>query len=564
MNKTIIININGTVFHIEENAYEILKQYMTAVKRHFFNSADSLEITTDIENRIAELLTELLARDGRQAVVEQDVNYVIQQMGAVEDFDSPSAEGETTGAYFYQEPASSRRLFRDPDNHLIAGVCSGIANYFDIQTVWVRLAFVIVSIFAGTGLFVYLILWLVIPKAVTRMDRMAMRGEKLNLEGFKKNFEDELNNVRGKVADMHSEAQPFIYRFRDFVQEFFSFVGSAIRTLGSWILKLLGLACLLFAFGFAVVLIVTLVSFIGFGNELHYIFPFSVIGYQYQTWIYITAFVALMVPLVAIIIVASKALFNTPAITRPIGSTLFVVWIASVSTLVYFAAKISANFRERASFDKTISLRPTANNVYHLEMNNAKFLTAEDSARLDLQSRFHGLVVTNDDDDMEDGPENVWINIEKSDVAQPVIIERYHAEGRTYENALLNARNTAYSFTQQDSVLKFDYRLHRLKNEPWHNERIDITVKLPLNATVVIDRGMQHYTNAGIYDCINTNKRDNATSARFTMTTNGLECKVDTLKSELISDTVHINRNNDRQNIPADRKATKDTALIAH
>ena len=87
MNKTIIININGIVFHIEEDAYEILKNYMTDVKRHFMNSADSLEITTDIENRIAEMFSELLEKENKQVIVDQDVASVIEQMGTVADFE---------------------------------------------------------------------------------------------------------------------------------------------------------------------------------------------------------------------------------------------------------------------------------------------------------------------------------------------------------------------------------------------------------------------------------------------------------------------------------------------
>src|ERR1700723_3169597 len=140
MNKTIIININGIVFHIEEDAYEILKNYMTDVKRHFSNSADSLEITTDIENRIAEMFSELLAKDNKQVIIEQDVNTVIGQMGTVADFETADADEKADHNPFGDHGPSPRRLFRDPDDHLVAGVCAGIANYFDFNPVWVRLA----------------------------------------------------------------------------------------------------------------------------------------------------------------------------------------------------------------------------------------------------------------------------------------------------------------------------------------------------------------------------------------------------------------------------------------
>src|SRR5258708_22834875 len=149
MNKTIIININGIVFHIEEDAYEVLKNYMTDVKRHFMNSADSLEITTDIENRIAEMFNELLAKENTQVIVEQYVRSVIEQMGTVEDFENAEADTKASFSNTYYN-AEARRLFRDPDDHLIGGVCAGIANYFDMSAVWIRLAFAVCILFGGS------------------------------------------------------------------------------------------------------------------------------------------------------------------------------------------------------------------------------------------------------------------------------------------------------------------------------------------------------------------------------------------------------------------------------
>lgn len=539
MNKTIIININGTVFHIEENAYEILKQYMTAVKRHFFDSEDSLEITTDIENRIAELFTEILQREGRQAVIDQDVNFVIEQMGAVEDFDNTTAEGTGTG-YTYHSREAKRRLFRDPDDHLVAGVCSGIANYFDTQAVWIRLAFAVAFVFAGTGLFLYIVLWLVLPKAVTRADRMAMKGEKLDLQGFKRNFEEELVNVRGRLSEAHEGAQPFIYRFRDFVREFFSFTGSFIQQFAKIILKIIGIAIMLGFFGTAIGLIIAFVAAVAFGQDLHLIFPFSIAGERYGTWLYLSAFIVLIVPILALILGLATFVFNTRGINRSTASTLLIIWICALSTLIYFTTRVMSGFKSSASFDQTISLAPSSINTYHLKLDKTRFFTAEDSARLDIKAQFHGLVVTDDDDDDEHTePQNLNINIEKSDVPQPVLVERYHAKGSTYEKALINARNTKYNFSQKDSVLTFDYKLHRLNSDQWHAEEIELTLKVPLNTKIVIDRNLDRYVHFSVYECANTNKLPDAPSANFIMTDNGLQCKVDTL----VADTVKVHAN---------------------
>jgi hypothetical protein len=102
--------------------------------------------------------------------------------------------------------------------------------------------------------------------------------------------------------------------------------------------------------------------------------------------------------------------------------------------------------------------------------------------------------------------------------------------GRTYGDALFNARNIKYIFTQQDSVLKFDYRLYASDDELWHGEELYITLKIPLNTKLVIDENLSNMVgDVNIYDCKQANKKDKATSAVFIMTDNGLQCKVDTL-----------------------------------
>jgi len=85
-----------------------------------------------------------------------------------------------------------------------------------------------------------------------------------------------------------------------------------------------------------------------------------------------------------------------------------------------------------------------------------------------------------------------------------------------------------------DSVLKFDYKLHRIKAGAWHAEDIELTLKVPLNTTLVVDRSLDRYMRINIYDCAHINKQPDASTAKFTMTDNGLQCKVDTLKADTI------------------------------
>ena len=141
------------------------------------------------------------------------------------------------------------------------------------------------------------------------------------------------------------------------------------------------------------------------------------------------------------------------------------------------------------------------------------------------------MIIKNDDNEYDE-PRNVNINIQRSDVSHPVLIETFIAQGSDDADALLNARNTTYVFLQQDSVIKFDDKLRRLENAAWHDEHLDITLQIPLNAKVIIDQDLDNRINldgVNIGDCKNLNKQDNATSATFIMMDNGLQCKIDTV-----------------------------------
>lgn len=534
MNKTIIININGIVFHIEEDAYEVLKHYMTDVKRHFMDSADSLEITTDIENRLAEMFSETLARDGKQVIAEQDVKSVIEQMGTVEDFEH-AENGEdtatTTSPLTYK--VQNRRLFRDADDHLIAGVCAGIANYFDIQTIWVRLAFAILSLMFASGIFLYIILWIVVPKAITRADRMAMKGEKLDLQGFKRNFEEEFNTVRGHVSTIQQEAKPFIYKGRDFAGDFVGHFGTFLTNAFKLVLKMFGIFILLTCFATIIGLIIAIVAFAAFGNRnMINIFPFNVIDRDYNLLFFASAFLLAALPLLTIILWIVRLIFDRATINRSSSLTLLVLWVTSLILVIYFVAAISADFKTHESFSQTISIKPTLNNTYYLKLNNARYISSRDSERLNIKGQFGGRIILdgNDDDDFNQDGSRINIRIEKSDIARPVLEESFGARGHNEADALANANLITYQFIQADSVLKFDRRLQKGVNRPWRNQEVNLTLRIPLNANVVIDRELNRYLEG-----INTHKcdmdgddNDKHTSARFIMTNDGLQCKIDT------------------------------------
>lgn len=549
MNKTIIININGTVFHIEEQAYELLKEYMTDVKRHFFNSADSLEITTDIENRIAEMFTEILARENRQAIIDQDVAAVIEQMGSVKDFEIAEEEGGTTGfaSADLGTGTTTRRLFRDPDDHLIAGVCAGIANYFDIQAIWVRLFFAVCFVFAGSGLLVYIILWIILPKALTRADKMAMKGEPLDLQGFKRNFEAEMNTVSGRLNDLRQDARPLAYKTRDFISDFFHHLGVFFRGTGKAVVKLLGIAIILACIGGSIAIVVVLFATMVFGGN-HFSVPDSFFNYAYINQVRVAFALLAILPLTALGVFISSVVFKTIPLNRSAGYTLLIIWISYLGILLYHGSRVASEFRDSAGFSQTINLKPTANQVYYLELNETRFLTPEDSTRLNVKGRFNNMVLTDGDNDDDFEPNSMRIEIEKSDVPYPVLVEEFTSRGSDYEEALSNARNTRYVFSQRDSVLSFDYKLRRLNNKMWHGEEVKLTLRIPLNATIMVNDKINRYISnyMDVYACFPEGaEHASSTPAPFIMTTEGLKCKLDSAVTAVDEHPVQSNHTPD-------------------
>ncbi len=198
MKKTISVNIKGVSFTIEEDAYELLQDYLDRLEKTLGNQDGSKEIIEDIEIRIAELFSERLSTS--KTVVElADVEQILANLGKPEDFVEFDEEEESQNKKAYAESnpkGSEKRLFRDEENATIAGVCAGIANYFNMDVVIIRIIFVIILLFAGFGFPLYIILWIAIPKARNTIDRLRMKGRPITVENVKTEVEYAAEKVK--------------------------------------------------------------------------------------------------------------------------------------------------------------------------------------------------------------------------------------------------------------------------------------------------------------------------------------------------------------------------------
>ena len=177
MNEVTRIHLGRQPFTIAVDANHELKQYLAAIQKQVGDK----EVVSEVEIRMSELLLER-GVTSEKVVIPEDVDYLKQQLGAPEDFDE---DVETPAATAESEP-NARRLYRDMDNALLTGVAAGLANYFGLDVVLMRIAFVLLAIFSGgTGIVIYILLWLVVPPAVTTSEKLQMRGRAVTLEALK-------------------------------------------------------------------------------------------------------------------------------------------------------------------------------------------------------------------------------------------------------------------------------------------------------------------------------------------------------------------------------------------
>ncbi|MBX2971435.1 MAG: PspC domain-containing protein [Cyclobacteriaceae bacterium] len=170
MKKNISINISGIIFHIEEDGYEVLKKYLDSINKYFSSYEDSSEILADIESRIAEIFLSKLY-EGKQVITSDDVNALKTTMGSVSDFkaaeeeevhaEAPKEEKQTENKTY--TPRASKQFMRDQKRKILGGVCSGLGNYFNVDPVWIRLLFVLLTFGYGLILIAYIILWIAVP-----------------------------------------------------------------------------------------------------------------------------------------------------------------------------------------------------------------------------------------------------------------------------------------------------------------------------------------------------------------------------------------------------------------
>jgi phage shock protein PspC (stress-responsive transcriptional regulator) len=326
MHKTVSASIGSSLFTVEESAYASLDAYLSSIRSHFGASAESDEIVSDIESRIAEEFSEALGTK-RKVVLKDDVDAVIARMGTVEDF--RKFDGESAAAAHHGTADGKLRLYRDADDQMIGGVCSGIAKYFGIDPLIVRIAFLLSLLIGGFGIIVYVLLWIFLPEARTTAEKVEMTGGRVTLSAIQHRIDAVVSpeQRKGVVAR--------VIRFP------FAVIGSVLRGIARvarFVFPILGriagvLVTVWAAFAMAFVTFVFLVLLTN--PESPYIgFPLmEIVGFGTYVALLVSGYFAAFLPLFLVLLVGASLVMLRNLITGAAAAGIFAAWLlAAVAT----------------------------------------------------------------------------------------------------------------------------------------------------------------------------------------------------------------------------------------
>jgi phage shock protein PspC (stress-responsive transcriptional regulator) len=551
MNKTININLGGFFFHIDEGAFQKLRRYLDSISRSLSDDPQGKnEIIADIEARISELLSERIT-DARQVVNESDIDEIITIMGQPEDY-AEAEEPYNDSSYSYKRNNNNgKKLFRDGDDKFLGGVAAGIAHYFNTDTIWIRLAFLVTTLAGfGTGILVYIVLWLLLPEAKTTAEKLQMEGEDVNIDNIEKKIREEFSNVSENVRNAANQASEKLKDSANFasekfknsandisekfknnskknngVQDFLNALGNIIMAIFKVVGKFIGVILIFVAAAVLISLIFGAFSVGSLevlnidGNYLSY--PPFFYDAMLPKWLLTTfSFILIGIPFLILFVLGLRILSSSvKKFSKTTSLTLFGIWLIALLAMIFTGIEFGTSHAvDGKSIDKK-NLNIVANDTLNINVLNDDNLFFKSNLKRNRyrkeQVEIDGMQKTYSN--------NILVDVEMSDTNNSYITIQKSSLGRNRFKANKNSEKIIYNFKQVSNTLELDaFYLSDFRNM-FKDEEVKITVYVAKGVTVYFDKSSKGFLYR-IDNTTNTYEREMIKNY-FLMTEEGLHSK---------------------------------------
>ena len=612
MNKVININFQGRILPIEELAYEILKQYIESLRIYFANEEGRDEIINDIECRIAELCEDRLKK-GTVCIATQDMNLIIASIGRPADFEAQDGFEQSTAssnninnandsrqqnandAKGFNDGNHQKRLYRDEKNKVLGGVCSGIANYFNIDPlvvrilwifliginvlgylilwiavpstsvkevggvrkrlfrdidnkviggvaaglskyfgiqVWiVRILFLIPFIrfvvnfrhlhlwqfwdspdfpnllditFSPGAVFVYIVLWLVLPEAKTSADKLEMVGEKVDINSIKNTIQNDMEGFSKRAqawgSDIYNRNKSNTDATNQSAQTTSNYASTSTSTeKRKGFIYYIGRIITLCIKGFvyfilAIVGISLLAALFGIGAAATALLPLKrfLLEEGAQTWSVIGAILLFIwVPIIGIVTAVIRKIAGFKKANIWVRSSFWALWIVGWGMLFYFGSSLGNSFsRHNVPVEQSVALKnPT---IDFLEITAVPKMKYYENHWFEI-TPFEGYY---DADTVFVRNLRIRIVPSKTDSFQVKVVKL--SNGKTIQNANELASKINFDITQQDSLLYLDKGIGINKIDKFRNQHVIMTIAVPIGKRIKVANKGWSQTNVNI------------------------------------------------------------------
>jgi len=475
MNKTTNIHLAKTLYSLDETAYKKLKSYLDQLALLFNKTDGAKDILEDIEARIAELFTERKVNE-RYVISVEDIEEVILILGKPEDLIDDENDERKEGS---TEP---KKLFRDPDDRFLGGVAGGLGHYFGIDSVWIRLIFLILFFSSVGGVSpVYVLLWILIPEAKTTADKLKMKGESVNVSNIKKKIKEELDQVSNSVKDidydgMEDKLKKKSKIFLDFILQISKVLIRILRvTLGVFILFISSFTLLGLLIGTIIGSVFsTFIPYEMVQLGLSLDIPFMLIG--------LFTILIIGIPFVFLFTLGLRLISTSKTIMGKTSRIVLLgVWILSLITLIVFGLYETKSFAIKGKNSQSESWESPAADTLKIYLNDEKKYT-------ETVTLFNNYtIVTDESGDNFRLDKDIQLDFEVMDNKKTVITIDKNAHGWSQKKALENAQNIAYLYEYYDSQLILDPYWISPAEQKINPQDIKITLSVPEGKYIYLD-----------------------------------------------------------------------------
>jgi phage shock protein PspC (stress-responsive transcriptional regulator) len=480
MDKTISVNIVGTLFQIDEEAFRTLRDYLKAINNRFANVQGGNETIEDIELRIAEIFQSQKGITG--VITKENVDAMISILGRPEDFDHGEPE---IGAPVYV--SQKRKMYRNTDDTIIGGVCSGIAAYLYSDPVLFRVLFVLSMLFFGTGFFIYLALWIALPAARTDSQKRVMYGSTYHTAG---STDRNYYNIPSRLGNAINEVFRAIGKVCYIIVRIFLILLGIVLVLLGFLSILSYVMVVIFKFPGAFSLDSSGLNLIYFPDFLNYLVNPGTVP-----WIMILASVALILPMIALIYWGVKMIFWFKARDGVVSLVGLVVWVLTIGVLAIILFNEGISFAETGETTVETVLPKSRGTIY----------VTTDHKIADL--KFEKLISLPHDE------YTVWLNEEKkelyirpylsvnrsSDKVARVKV-RKRSTGRTKMEAVRKTEGLIYNYSLKNDSLNIDEYFTIPAGRKWSADEIGIHLYIPEGTIVKFDEYSGIPVHSRFYD----------------------------------------------------------------